>query len=153
MKNLKSFLCLLVLYGTISFRATSQVAQPPTETSKITRQTLLVKWSFLPVIFESGFSGQLQTNNLEVSFTPAPCSGLQEKVPGLYPCNQFLINSIHIPWEEVLAVKRRNVLLIIPNRLLIKTRDNKRYRFVAWNRGRVINAFEAYQNERLGLNH
>ncbi len=50
-------------------------------------QTLYVKWTFLPVLFESGFAGNLETDHNELRFVPKPCNSFQKKNQWYAPCN------------------------------------------------------------------
>ncbi|URN93783.1 MAG: GRAM domain-containing protein [Candidatus Pristimantibacillus lignocellulolyticus] len=46
--------------------------------------------------------------------------------------------STEIIIDQITSIKKRNTLGIVPNGMLITTRDGVEYKFVVWNRQRII---------------
>lgn len=43
-----------------------------------------------------------------------------------------------IPFDQISTITKRNTLGLIPNGLMIETRDGTKYKFVLWNRQKII---------------
>ncbi|MCR8656692.1 GRAM domain-containing protein [Paenibacillus endoradicis] len=46
--------------------------------------------------------------------------------------------STEIKIDQITSIKKRNTLGIVPNGILITTRDEVQYKFVVWNRQEII---------------
>lgn len=43
-----------------------------------------------------------------------------------------------IPIDQITSISKRNTLGIVPNGILVETRDGQEYKFVVWNRQKII---------------
>lgn len=46
--------------------------------------------------------------------------------------------STEIPINQITSIKKRNTLGLVPNGILVETRDGMQYKFVVWNREKII---------------
>ncbi len=65
----------------------------------------------------------------------------------IFACNNYLIKPIKISWADVKAIKRRNLYLIFPNRLLVVMADGTKYKFFQYHRNKVIGVFDNYKKQ------
>jgi hypothetical protein len=53
---------------------------------------------------------------------------------------------LEIQLNEILIAEKRNTLFLVPNGMKVKLKSGKEYKFVLWNRGKVID----YINKKTG---
>ncbi|WP_143092841.1 hypothetical protein [Arsenicibacter rosenii] len=60
----------------------------------------------------------------------------------LYPCHNEIVKPLEFSIPEIDVVRRRNTLLLFPNKFLIKLKNGKKYKFFSYRRGVILRAIK-----------
>lgn len=108
---------------------------------------IIIKMTPIPFLFETGVGGKLKLDRDSLSFTPYPCRASDKRFSTIIPCNNDLIKNINFDFNSILQIKRRNYLLIVPNRILVKTKDGNAFIFTTFKRRKIIDYYKVYKLE------
>ena len=135
-----SFCFLLLLLGT-SIQLRAQADRQPAP-----RATMLYRFNLHPFITEYRVAGTLTAQDSSLHFTPRPCPSTPNTVVEYFsPCFNDHIRPLHVPFERIQHIRRRNIYLFIPSRLYVRERNGKGWLFATYKRGSIIRAFKEYQ--------
>lgn len=139
---------LIVLWVVVPLRAQQEASQ-----RKSIKSGIIIKSTPLPFLFETAVGGNIEVKQGSLSFTPFPCGQSDNKVSSIFPCNNFLINNINLGFNDISKIKRRNFLLLFPNRVLVKKLSGETYLFTTYRRRVIIDAYNEYKakNSSLGM--
>jgi hypothetical protein len=140
-------LTTLLLVCVISFSH----AQETSPWKRESNSAIIIKFTPLPFLFETVVGGNLTVDQQNLLFTPFPCSEKDKKASSIFPCNSHLINNVALGFNEISKVRRRNFLLFIPNRLLVKKLSGETYLFVTRKRKIIIDAYRQYRVQHASL--
>lgn len=126
-------------------------AQHDTGINKSLKSAVVIKITPLPFLFESAVAGTLQLTNESLSFIPKECTERDKKFSAIFPCNNHLINTIQLNFSELSTIRRRNYLLIFPNRIIVRKPNGETYLFFTYKRKRIIDAFKKYTFEHASV--
>lgn len=146
MKKIILIAALLCIYTSSSLLAQSNVSQRVKPNSAI-----IIKFTPLPFLFETGVGGNLVVDNESIAFTPVDCSEKDKKASSLFPCNNHLISNVTLNFAEVSKIKRRNFLLLIPNRVFVKKTTGEVYIFTTFSRKHIIDKYNSYKIQQVSL--
>lgn len=102
---------------------------------------ITIKTNLLPG-FLYFVKGQLNLSPDSLTFTPASECFEWKLLGKIYPCHNELIKTLRIPVSNISVIKRRNTLLIFPNKFLIKLKDGRRYKFFSYKRRSIIRSLK-----------
>ena len=118
---------------------------------RIVPGNVIIKFSFLPFLFETSVSGKIYAYDSKFEFIPDTCiAPVKNKwVYTLFPCNNHLFKTSQVDYRDIVKIRRRNYLFIIPNRLFIETNRGNEY-LISTNmftnsRRTIFRAIKAYQ--------
>jgi ribosomal protein L36 len=129
---MKRYIVITFFYLLISSESFCQIEKD----SSMVRGRIIIKSLFLPFLFESGIDGRVGVTDTELVFKSDSCSS-RYSLSWFAPCNGNIVPSIRINIANIKAVRRRNFLFLIPNRLYVICNDNTRFLFLINKRGKI----------------
>ena len=130
------------------FIANLASAQPPraiTDSVKVLRSYVTLRNNPIPLGGGAVVSGKLFLSSDRLDFNPSPCRPPSRFVETISTCINDLVSPVSLPFEEIKHIRRRNYLLIFPNRIHVTKHNGKAYNFFTYKRGLVIRTFKEYQ--------
>jgi hypothetical protein len=125
------------------------IDNPIQSDSSVSIKTLLfLRANFFLTLAPPQVPGTINVTDNAFQFKPAStCYPKLLFLNAIFPCYNPIIKDIDISFTEIKSIRRRNALLIIPNRLVVKTKNGPNYMFYTWNRGKIVKAFKRLQNK------
>ncbi|AQG81557.1 hypothetical protein AWR27_20920 [Spirosoma montaniterrae] len=116
------------------------------------RVGLVLKTTPLPLLAETLINGSLQVTEAGITYSPQPCfikdRKLERKFSTIFPCNNHLVKTLTLSFEDVVAVRRRSYLFLVPNRVLIIDKNRQTYLFITFKRRTIINAYKRFKQAK-----
>jgi hypothetical protein len=86
--------------------------------------------------------GELAFYSDYIAFKPKDCfsPGLDKLAKAeMFPCNNHLIKELRINFSEIKKIRRGyRLAILVPNMLVIKDREGRKFRFQVWGRGKLV---------------